>query len=195
MFDLQQFTWILPVTLIIIALIQVIYLVWLNFTGGGRERERRQPGSPIMPTNPQDGVMTIHPGQQPANYDSDINQPFQGKVIILSGLQNVGELELPKKTFGIGRFHNPDQNILIALDERSISRRHALFQVDEQSNEYMLTDTNSSYGTTIRKENRFELLTPGQPERIFNGDVVQFGNEITVRFILPGNTRAASTRI
>jgi len=82
----------------------------------------------------------------------------------------------------------------VAFDEKSISRRHAIFMGDESLGEFYLTDTNSSYGTSVRKENKFELLTPGQRERIYNEDVVQFGNSVTIRFLLPSATRAAATR-
>jgi hypothetical protein len=65
---------------------------------------------------------------------------------------------------------------------------------DESLGEFYLTDTNSSYGTSLRKDNKFELLTPGQRERIYNEDVVQFGNSVTIRFLLQSATRAAATR-
>jgi hypothetical protein len=32
-------------------------------------------------------------------------------------------------------------------------------------------------------------------ERVYNDDVVQFGNSVTARLVLPGDTRAAATRL
>jgi hypothetical protein len=66
---------------------------------------------------------------------------------------------------------------------------------DDNLREYYLTDTSSSYGTAIRKDNQLQLLTPGKRERVYNEDIVQFGNSVTVRFVLPGDTRAAATRL
>ena len=45
------------------------------------------------------------------------------------------------------------------------------------------------------KDNQFQLLQPGVRERVYNEDVVQFGNSVTARLVLPGDTRAAATRL
>lgn len=194
--------WSVPLTLLILAILQVLYIIWLNVTvPRDRQRTVNQPSAPLMPTHPTDRVNTSTPGQrqtrnqqQPAP-DAMSMDNFNGKMIILSGLTNVSEITLPGANFAIGRFYNPDFNVLVAFDERSISRRHAVFSVDEMRGYVYLTDTNSSYGTTIRKGNDFVLLTPGQQEQIFDGDVVQFGNVVTVRFVLPGDTRSSATQL
>lgn len=188
---LDQLGWSVPATLLVIAVIQLIYLIWLS-SSHRTERRARRPSSPIMPTKPQTMRDDASGGMMPLTRTQGT---FTGKMIILSGLPNLGEVDLPGPSFGIGRFRNTDQNILIALDEKSISRRHAVFNADETRTEFYLTDTNSSYGTTVRKQNQFKLLTPGQPERIYDGDVVQFGTLVTVRFVLPGDTRAAATQL
>jgi hypothetical protein len=38
-------------------------------------------------------------------------------------------------------------------------------------------------------------MQPGQRERIFNGDEVRFGQHVSVRFELPGDTRTSSTQL
>lgn len=188
--DFNQLIWIVPLTLLVIAVLQILYVLWLTATLGPRsKRSARQPGAPVMPTSPS-GVNAPSAG----NASSTLKAPG-GKMVVLSGLRNVAEVPIPSNRFAIGRFYNPDQNVLIALDDKSISRRHALFEGDDSLREYYLTDTNSSYGTAVRKENKFELVTPGRRERIYNEDVVQFGNSVTVRFVLPCDTRAASTRL
>jgi pSer/pThr/pTyr-binding forkhead associated (FHA) protein len=116
-------------------------------------------------------------------------------MVVLRGISNLSEIPLPSNDFGIGRFYNPDGNILVALDERSISRRHATFISDIPTREYYLTDTHSSYGTRIQIGNRFETLTPGKAQRIYNEDVIQFGHIVTVRFTLPCQTRPTGTRM
>lgn len=186
--DIGQLMWIAIIVLLMLAILQILYVFWLSVSV--REaRPMRQPGAPIMPTNPA-GMNTI-----PPNYTNPANRiGTVSKIVIVNGLPGQKDIPLPGSNFGIGRFYSPENNILVALDEKSISRRHAVFMGDEALAEFYLTDTNSSYGTQLRKENGFEALTPGQRERIYNEDVVQFGNNVTVRFLLPTATRAAVTR-
>lgn len=186
--DINPILWIAVIILLVIAILQILYLFWLSVTL--REpRPVRQPNAPIMPTTPS-GMNTV-----PPNYQNPATRiGTASKLVIVSGLPGQKDMPIPGNNFGIGRFYSPENNILVALDEKSISRRHAVFMGDEALGEFYLTDTNSSYGTSIRKENSFEMLPPGQRERIYNEDVVQFGNNVTVRFLLPTATRAAVTR-
>ena len=110
-------------------------------------------------------------------------------MVVLTGLLNVEDIPLPNNNFVIGRYYHPENNIHIALDEKSISRRHATFQGDDKSRDYYLTDTNSSYGTALRMGDKQQQLVPGAKFRIYNGDVIQFGQAITARFVLPGESR------
>jgi hypothetical protein len=184
--DVSQIMWIAIIILLVIAILQILYVFWLSVSM--REaRPARQPSGPIMPTTPQ-GMNTNAQFQNPAV------RIGAGKMVVVSGLSGQKDIPVPGNNFGIGRFYSPESNILVAFDEKSISRRHAIFMGDESLGEFYLTDTNSSYGTSVRKENKFELLTPGQRERIYNEDVVQFGNSVTIRFLLPSATRAAATR-
>lgn len=201
--------WTVPVTLMIVALVQVMYLGYLNVRANQGERQarpRRQPDAPIMPTNPADSAPPVNappPPPVPIPAPSPQRRPelsvptgrFQGKMMILSGLPNINEIEMPGEQFAIGRFYNPDQNVLVSLDERSVSRRHARFEFNRQTGECFLSDTNSSYGTTIRKGEDFHPITPNQPERVYNGDVVQFGSAVTVRLVLPGEQRGSVTTV
>lgn len=189
--DLSQLTWMIPLTLLIIAVLQFIYWVGLSLTGGPRSRrETRQPSAPIMPTVPTSGIATNLPtyATQPPNARQVI-----GKIAIVSGLP-AKEIPLPAGNFGIGRFYNPEQSVQVALDEKSISRRHAAFTSNELLREYYLTDNGSSYGSSIQRNNQFEPLKPGQPERIYNEDVVQIGSVVRVRFVLPGDKRPVTRR-
>ncbi len=186
--DLNQLLWIVPAVLAVVAVLQILYLLVLSFAPGGQRKPVKQPTTPIMPTTPQGGL-------NPAPNYSAAPVVSAGKMVLLSGLPNLTEIPLPNNNFGIGRFYHPENNILVALDDKSISRRHATFTGDDNLREYHLTDTSSSYGTSIRKDNQFQLLTPGKRERVYNEDVVQFGNTVTVRFVLPGDTRAAATRL
>jgi FHA domain len=183
--DVSQIMWIAIVVLLVVAILQILYVFYLSVSM--REaRPVRQPSGPIMPTTPQ--------GMTNAGLRNPAVQIGQGRMVPVSGLPGQKDMPLPGNNFGIGRFYSPENNILVAFDEKSISRRHAIFTGDESLGEFYLTDTNSSYGTSLRKDNKFELLTPGQRERIYNEDVVQFGNSVTIRFLLPSATRAAATR-
>ena len=184
--DVSQIMWIAIIVLLVVAILQILYVFWLSVSM--REaRPVRQPSGPSMPTTPQ-GMNTN------ANFQNPAVRTGAGQMMVVSGLAGQKDMPVPGNNFGIGRFYSPENNILVAFDEKSISRRHAIFMGDESLGEFYLTDTNSSYGTSVRKENKFELLTPGQRERIYNEDVVQFGNSVTIRFLLPSATRAAATR-
>lgn len=176
--NFRLLTLIMAITLAAVALVQFLYITWLAYALR-RQRPSRYPDMPVMPTNPQ----------------YDVPDGSIGKMIVLRGLPNLAEILLPSNEFGIGRFYNPDNNILVALDERSISRRHATFLGDESTREYYLTDTHSSYGTRIQVEGRLEPLTPGRGQRIYHEDVVQFGNAVTLRFVLPCQTRPKGAQL
>jgi hypothetical protein len=160
--------WLVIITLAALAILQAVYLLWLTFAPA-RNRAPLQPASPLMPTRPQ--------------------TQRAGKMVIVGGLNTTTrEIPLPANHFGIGRFYKPEENILVTFDEKSISRRHAVFEGDDTTLEYYLIDA-STYGTSIQKNGQFEPLAPGQRERIFNNDIVRFGDVVTVRFSLPGGAR------
>jgi pSer/pThr/pTyr-binding forkhead associated (FHA) protein len=116
-------------------------------------------------------------------------------MVVLAGVEGMTEIAIPPGNFSIGRFFNQESNVLVALDERSVSRRHAAFVSNDAAAEYSIVDTNSSYGTFLLIDNQFDQLTPGKNERVYHEDVVQFGNSVRVRLILPGETRASTTRL
>lgn len=144
-----------------------------------------------MPTVSSDGRSTAAV-QHSSNGVSMV--PVEGQLVVLSGLLNRDVIPLPGNQFGIGRFRSEPDKILVALDERSVSRRHAVFHADGIGL-YSLTDTHSSYGTFVRKGVTFEPLQPGQREPLYNGDEVRFGQHVTVRFELPGDTRSSATQL
>jgi hypothetical protein len=116
------------------------------------------------------------------------------KFVVLGGV-NSGDIALPSNEFVIGRFYAPESNVFVAFDEKSVSRKHAQFQASPAYSEYFLTDTFSSYGTYIMVDDKFQQLTPNQPERLYNEDIIRFGNHVRVRVLLPTETRASTTRL
>lgn len=190
--NIGAYVWIIPVTLVVIAVIQFLYLLWLLYAPSANPNPR-QPNEPILPYIPQSNIPT-HDTVYPQQGIYPQSSGSIGKMIVLAGIEQ-REIPLPAPEFQIGRFYSPDAGILVALNDRSISRRHALFIGDDTLREYYLTDTNSSFGTYLQIENQYEKLQPQRKTRLYNEDVVKFGNNIIVRFVLPSDTRIAATRL
>lgn len=187
--------WIIPTALLLLALIQLIYWIFLNNSVPSEQAEKvSRVTSPQMPTYPDnivDRPMTDTSGvQREPQPETTALGDVIPKMIMLNHPKGRKEIKLPDvPSYGMGRFYNKEYNILIALDERSISRRHAVLSRDASSNQYFLTDTNSSYGTAIKRGETFSPMSPGEEERIYHNDIVQFGRSLTVQFTLPGSTR------
>lgn len=162
----------------VLAIVQLAYIALLTLWPTG-ERRLKQPKEPIMPTKPS-------VAQTKASLP-----PVGMRMQVLAGIPNAGEIPLPADKFIIGRYYHPESSILIALDERSMSRRHVQFSGDPERREYYLTDLQSSYGTALHRPGNAGLLplTPGTRMRIYNEDQVQFGQTVIVKFLLPGEPR------
>jgi hypothetical protein len=158
-----------------------------------------EPAAPAAPAASAASRSTnIEPNREPVvqTRRSRSDKANAGMIVPIAGLEQQTPIRLPSAAeFSVGRFPNPDQGVLVALDEKSISRKHATLTYDSGANAYFLTDNNSSYGTFVLLDNRLEQLTPGRKERIFNDDVVQFGNQVQVRLTLPTESRSNSTRL
>jgi hypothetical protein len=212
---ISQYIWTVPVALALIAVFQILYLIWLAKAPTRKETPR--PTAPIMPNiggpvrenlapvaqqveRPapmMDSVRTITTAPAIATAPQSFARPVEGvgKLIVMSGLKDRSEIALPSENFSVGRFYNPANNILIAMDEKSVSRKHATFICDERIREYYLVDTHSSFGTFIMLNGFFEKIPPNKQERVYNEDIVRFGNAVTVRLVLPCETRSAMTRL
>jgi hypothetical protein len=192
----QNSLWILPITLTILALIQFLYWFFLNNSVPSEKKSQVSTvTSPVMPTYPDNLVDRAQGGtgggvtREPQPETTALGDVIP-KMVMLNHPKGRKEINLPNTpSYGMGRFYNREYNILIALDERSISRRHAVLSQDASSNQYFLTDTNSSYGTAIQRGETFAPITPGEEERIYHNDIIQFGRSLTVQYTLPGPTR------
>lgn len=221
--NIVQILWMVAIALAVVAVLQILHLIFLGLTMN-RRSEPQRPAQPIMPTQPPASMVTTQttpyvspappaPGMgpvmpaaaapavtgsqpvQPAVYRAMPTAGSVGKFVILSGLTGQREVPLPSSSFVIGRFYSPENNVLMAMDEKSISRKHAQFFSDEQIREYYLVDSSSTYGTFLLLGGQFEQLKPEKQERVYNEDVVQFGNNVRVRLILPCETRSSTTRL
>mgnify|MGYP000571700548 CR=1 FL=1 len=179
-------------TLLIVAILQSIYWIYLLRGASNKPSDRRNRA--MMPSNPR-----LIGGQQTSeieaagDYTDNLRERggFQGMMIVLDGMPDLANrnIRMPKNSFTIGRFYNPDEDILVAIDERSISRRHARF-TSEGSNFY-LTDIGSSYGTSISSGGQNINLSPDQREQVFDGDEIVFGNTVRLKLSLPGPARSS----
>lgn len=181
-YSIAYILWVGALALAAVAAFQMLYFLILLIPGR-RPRALRQPNAPLMPTNP-------------ANLDARqaASAPIMSgsRMGVLSGLDSTEEIPLPNNNFLIGRYYHPENNIHIALDEKSISRRHAQFQGDDRSREYYITDTNSSYGTFLRTADKVQQFTPNTRFRVYTGDIIQFGQQVSVRMFLPGDSRPSA---
>lgn len=171
-----QVGWTLAIIFAALAVIQLVYLGFLMLWPTG-ERRTRQPKEPVMPTKPS---FTTTKAALP---------PQGSRMVVMAGVASTGDIPLPADKFTIGRYYNAEAGILVALDERSMSRRHAQFVGDDERREYYLTDLHSSYGTALQRADGLVVLTPGTRMRIYNEDLVQFGQAVVVKFALPGEPR------
>ena len=218
--DITLAIWILPIALFVLTILLLLYLAILNWAPVRKEASPAPAQQRQMPSSSVQNPVVLAPPPPPAPVQPQYQMPVQqqyappqysqppmparppdateldtmGKLVILSGLE-AREIPLPGAQFAIGRFYSPENNVLVAIDEKSVSRKHAALRVAAHGREYYLQDVGSSYGTHLFVEGRVERLTPGQEARIYNNDIVQFGSAVQVRFILPCETRSAVTQL
>ncbi len=170
--------WGLALFFAVLAIFQLGYIALLTLWPTGERRER-QPKEPVMPTKPS------------INQTKAVIPPSGARMLVMGGIPGAGDIPLPADKFIIGRYYHPEGAILVALDERSISRKHVQFSGDTERREYYLTDMQSSYGTALQRPGNAGLLplTPGTRMRIYNEDTVQFGQTVVIKFALPGEPR------
>jgi hypothetical protein len=213
--DISLGLWILPAALLVVTVILLLYLAILNYAPVRRESTPSAPKQTRSTVTPVENPVVLAPPPppmpapapyRPAPPPMPSMPPMysrppdateletMGKMIIIAGLAP-REIPLPSAQFGIGRFYAPENNVLVAVDEKSVSRKHATMRIAAQGREYYIQDVGSSYGTHLIAEGRFDRLTPGREERVYNNDVIQFGSAVQVRLVLPCETRSATTQL
>ena len=219
--DINLVFWILPIALFILTIILLVYLAILNWAPVRKESasassaRQRQPAAsssvqnpvvltpPAPPAAPQYQMpvqQQYAPPPMPAPVPAPMRPPdateldSMGKMVIITGMEP-REIPLPSAQFAIGRFYSPENNVLISIDEKSVSRKHAALRIVGGGREYYLQDAGSSYGTHVFIDGRVERLNQGQEMRLYNNDIVQFGSAVQVRFVLPCETRSAVTQL
>ena len=195
----------LPIGLGIVALMQVVYMTYLSITSSVDARDNR-PTQPIMPRTSggawSQGKLSsglpmilaqVGSGAGTGGISGGTDHGLSGRLVVEAGLPEAKAFPLPALEFGIGRFFNEQQQVLMAIDAPSVSRFHAFFVGDEDLREYYLSDTESTYGTYLFKDGQLEQLPPNIPVRVFNQDVIEIG-KVRLRLQLPTETREQAIR-
>jgi hypothetical protein len=206
--DLTLGLWVFSMALLIVMVLLLLYLAILNYAP--LRKETAPPPAPKQTRSPVTSVQNpvvlapqpppspppapYVPPPMPARPPDSTELEGMGKMVIIGGLET-REIPLPGTQFLIGRFYSPENNVLVGIDEKSVSRKHAALRVAAHGREYYIQDVGSTYGTHLIAEGRFDRLTPGRDERVYNNDVIQFGSTVQVRLVLPCETRSAITQL
>ncbi|MFN8377613.1 MAG: FHA domain-containing protein [Anaerolineae bacterium] len=197
--------WIVPAVFGIFAILLLLMWLYTNATAGS-PAESSQPSKPQQPVAqaaaPPPAQPVYAPPPQPA-YAPPPPQPSYappkveglGRVAVLSGVPQLGEYAITVPTFYVGRFVAADQQVMIGLDEKSVSRKHLMVR-STPAHEYFVSDAGSTFGSSlISADGSMTRMTAGKEERIYNGDIVQLGNAVRIRFMLPTEMRSSVTQL
>ncbi|MEO8393454.1 MAG: FHA domain-containing protein [Chloroflexota bacterium] len=190
--------WVIPAVLAITALLLLFWWIALLIAPPPRARvEQPHRSPPPTPTPVPSSSKRVRPAPAiPDDYHTNLGGSGNiGKFVVMAGLDVLSDLPLPGNSFGIGRFPDEGSNVLIALDEKSISRKHAQLRFDPATGSYFLHDTSSTYGTFLVENNQPRQLPAGKEERVYNQDIIQFGQVVRVRLVVPSDTRDIATRV
>lgn len=181
--DINTYIWILPAVFGVITAFLLLYLLWLAVAPGPRPRTVNTP-PPAPPPQPAPAPRYVE------SDDTIIDNPAAatgaGSMVIESGLPGISTIDFPGTEFRIGRFRDESQNVLVALDEKSVSRSHALLRLNPGTGQYTIQDIGSRFGTFIvNAHGQPEQIQQGETRPVYNGTVVQFGSAVRVRLLIP----------
>lgn len=194
--------WIVPAVLGVITLLLLIVWLFTSMTTGSKN-EPAQAARPQQPVSQAAAPPMASYAPPPAPAYAPPPQPAYaapkveglGRVAVIAGAAPLGEYPIAMPTFYIGRFVAADQQVMIGLDEKSVSRRHLMVR-STPAKEYFVSDAGSTFGSSIiSSDGTMTRMTAGKEERIYNGDIVQLGNAAQVRFILPTEMRSSVTQL
>lgn len=194
--------WIVPAVFGVLTI--VLLLVWLitNATAGSPSEASApaKPQAPVAQAAPPPAPVYAPP---PPAYAPPPPQPAyappkvegMGRVAVISGVPQLGEYPITLPTFYVGRFVAADQQVMIGLDEKSVSRKHLMVRCTP-AREYYVSDAGSTFGSSlVSGDGTVTRMTVGKEERIYNGDIVQLGNVVRLRFMLPTEMRSSVTQL
>lgn len=191
--DVQLLLWTPAALLGLVGVIMLLMLAYYSMAPAKAKRKASSPRPAPEPTPappPAPAPVAYQPPPAPVAARPAPAAEVGQSMVVLSGFDPVGtRFSLPADSFGIGRYENAEANILVAIEERSVSRSHAYVRADRAARQYFLQDLGSSFGTFVVIDGQPRKLVPGQEERIYNQDVLQFGN-VQVRVSLPTEQRS-----
>lgn len=204
--DQSSMIWIIPAIPAVIGILLLLWWILLsilpvrNQESNTTARASTAPvvSAPAPVTAPPPQPMYAAPPMPAAPAYAPVMPPADGiaRMAIISGLPVLQEYPLPGNMFLLGRFYAPEQNIQIGMDEKSVSRRHAQFRANPATREFYISDLGSSFGTSlVMPDGMVTRLQPNREERLYNGDIVQFGNGVRARFALPCEARSSVTQL
>jgi hypothetical protein len=181
----------------ILGLFTVILLLMWAFTALMPVRRKTPVNRPAPEPAAPPAMAAAHPPQPaPRPAPAPVRQaPPVGSapaLSIIGGPEAGRQIPIPADSFGVGRYENPEGNVAVGLEERSVSRSHAFIRHDPASRQYFLQDLGSTYGTYVMVDGQPRKLVPGREERIYNQDILQFGSLVQARITLPIETRPSA---
>ncbi len=192
--------WIITAVLGAITVLLIFVWLYTSMTSGSKN-EPAQAARPQQPVS--QAAAPPAPSYAPPPQPSYVPPPQPaapkveglGRVAVIAGVAPLGEYPITTPTFYIGRFVAADQQVMIGLDEKSVSRKHLMVR-STPAKEYFVSDVGSTFGSSIiSSDGTMTRMTAGKEERIYNGDTVQLGNAAQVRFILPTEMRSSVTQL
>lgn len=170
--------WLPTIILGVIAL--VLMAIWVRYTfSAPLVLPTIQDEHPSLPSPPKARPI------QPAPSMVTVLEVMQ--LIVKNGSNAEKIYDLKSGEVYVGRLENPEEGILIALDEKSVSRRHAKLTANNEIDELSIQDCGSSYGTQLFHGDAPPLSLEANKEYVLrNGDILQFGSLIQAQVVLPG---------
>ena len=135
-----------------------------------------QPASDLRP--PADATLmaqNVKGSEDGATMIASASMMMPPATVTIAGAASKGPVQVFPLPFVMGRTEGA-----LIINNPNISRKHAQITFDTAQQTYMLTDLNSSNGTTLNSQR----LTPGQPARLTNGAVIGLGPNLSLRFEL-----------
>ena len=195
--------WIVPAVFGVLTVLLLLVWLYTNATAGSPSESSApaRPQTPVSQTAAPPPAPVYAPPPQPA-YAPPPQPAYappkvegMGRVAVISGAPQLGEYPITLPTFYIGRFVAADQQVMIGLDEKSVSRKHLMVRVTP-AREYYVSDVGSTFGSSlVSADGTVTKMTVGKEERIYNGDMVQLGNSVRLRFMLPTEMRSSVTQL
>jgi pSer/pThr/pTyr-binding forkhead associated (FHA) protein len=210
--SLTNILWIISTILAITAGILLINYLYLVFAPVRKPANQARYSEPIVRERTGSHRITgehriVQPQRQQADSEPLDDTDYEptvphgtdlgglGYFKILDGLNSRDNIPLPAETFNIGRYSNQSKNVLLVLNDETVSREHAMMRCNIRSREFFIQDLNSTYGTFLLTTEGQTQLEPYREYQLYNNDVLQFGKVVRVQVHILTVSRSSITRL